>query len=113
MEEVHPKDVQEYIAPDGNIPFTKWLDSIRDKKTQAIITKRVDRLRHGIFGDCKKIEGSLYELRIHYGAGHRVYFVDWDRVIIILLCGGDKRTQKRDIQRAKTYWEEFRTRENG
>jgi putative addiction module killer protein len=57
------------------------------------------------------LSGDLYELRIHYGTGYRVYFGDLDGVIVILLCGGSKKTQKRDIQKAIEYWDELRSRE--
>ena len=73
-----------------------------------MIRVRINRLRQGNLGDCRHLDEGVYELRIHYGPGYRVYFGDLDGETIILLCGGDKRTQKRDIQKAKEYWRELR-----
>jgi putative addiction module killer protein len=109
--EVRVRDVRNYITLNGRAPFREWLTSLKDKKTQAIIEKRLERLHRGNLGDHKPLTGDLYELRIPYGAGYRVYFGDLDGVIVVLLCGGSKRTQQRDIERAKAYWNEFRSRE--
>ncbi|MBI1928821.1 type II toxin-antitoxin system RelE/ParE family toxin [Candidatus Poribacteria bacterium] len=111
--EIRPREVRNYITPDGREPFEEWLDSLKDKKTQTIIVKRIERLHQGHLGDVRRLNGDLYELRIHYGPGYRVYFGDLGGVIVILLCGGAKRTQRRDIQKAKTYWEEFKRRGHG
>ena len=108
--EVRPREVRNYITPDGHNPFREWLTSLKDKKTRVIIEKRIERLHRGNLGDVRKLNGDLYELRIHYGAGHRVYFGDLGGVIVLLLCGGAKRTQQRDVQKAKSYWEEFKRR---
>ncbi len=108
--EIRPREVRNYMTPDGHVPFREWLVSLKDKKTRAIIEKRIERLHRGDFGDAKKLNGDLYELRTHYGAGYRVYWGDLAGILVILLCGGTKRTQKRDIQKAKDYWEEFKRR---
>ena len=110
---IQPRIVHNYLTPDGRTPFREWLTSLKDKKTRAIIEKRIERLQRGNFGDYKRLNGDLYELRIHYGAGYRVYVGDFDGVIVILLCGGLKRTQRRNIQQAKAYWQELRSRANG
>lgn len=70
--------------------------------------KRLERLGSGNFGDCRSVGDGVFELRIHIGAGYRVYFGEVDRTIVLLFCGGDKSTQTRDIQRAKTYWLEHK-----
>jgi len=67
-------------------------------------------VRLGNFGDCKSLSESIFELRIHYGSGYRVYFGDLDGVIVILLCGGTKRTQNQDINKAREYWQELKNR---
>jgi putative addiction module killer protein len=108
--EVKPRIVRNYITPNGREPFEEWLDSLRDKKTQAIVLERLNRVRLGNFGDCRHLGEAVYELRIHYGPGYRVYFGDLDNEIAILLCGGAKRTQRRDVERAKEYWRELRNR---
>lgn len=110
--EIRPRIVRTYITPDGREPFEEWLDSLKDKTTESKVHDRLLRLRRGNFGDCKHLRGGLYELRIHYGAGYRVYFGDVDGEMMMLLWGGSKRTQQRDIQRARDYWEEFRSREH-
>ena len=108
--EIIPRDVRNYVTPEGREPYEEWVNSYRNRKTRAIIRERVNRLHLGNFGDYKRLNADLYELRIHYGPGYRVYFGMVDRVIVILLCGGSKKTQRRDIQKAKEYWKELRSR---
>lgn len=108
--EVRPRIVRNYINPNGRKPFEEWLDSLRDKKDQAIVLERLNRVRLGNFGDCRHLGEGIYELRINYGPGYRIYFGDLDNEIVILLCGGAKRTQRRDIERAREHWRELRNR---
>lgn len=112
MMEVRPRDVRNYVTPNGREPYEEWVNSYSDSKTRAIIQQRIRRLELGNFGDYEQL-GNLYELKIHYGPGYRVYFGTVDHDIVILLYGGPKKTQKRDIQKAKKYWEEFRSRTDG
>lgn len=79
--------------------FLKWIRHLSDLRARSRIGVRVDRLELGLMGDAKFFDG-IGELRIDYGPGYRVYFVQRGSVVIILLCGGDKRTQDRDIRRA-------------
>ena len=81
--------------------FSNWLSSLRDLAGKARILVRIDRLRLGLAGDAKSVGGSVSELRIDHGPGYRVYYAWRGRELIILLAGGDKGTQARDIQRAK------------
>ncbi len=108
--EIVLRDVRNYVTSDGREPYEEWVNSFRNRKTRAIIRERVNRLHLGNFGDYKRLTADLYELRINYGPGYRVYLGVADRVIVILLCGGSKKTQRRDIQKAKEYWEELRNR---
>jgi putative addiction module killer protein len=108
--ESRPRNIRNYVTPDGREPFEEWIDSLKDKKSQAIVLGRLNRVRLGNIGDCRHLSEGIYELRIHYGPGYRIYFGDLDGIIVILLCGGDKRTQKRDIKRAREYWQELRNR---
>ena len=109
--EIIPQDVRNCVTLDGREPYEEWVNSYRNRKTRAIIRKRINRLHLGNFGDYKRLTADLYELRIHYRPGYRrMYFWVVDRVIAILLCGGSKKTQRRDIQRAKDYWKELRKR---
>ena len=80
---------------------------IKDRNARIAISNRIARLRTGNFGDFKRLSSSLYELRIHYGPGFRVYFGIFQNDIVVLLCGGTKSTQQRDIEKAKDYWNDF------
>ena len=79
--------------------FEEWLNGLRDGRAAKRIAQRIVRLQSGLFGDAKVFEG-IGELRVDFGPGYRVYFVQRGKVLIILLCGGDKSTQKRDIRKA-------------
>lgn len=81
--------------------FRKWWTRLKDKRALGVIFGRLDRLSYGHAGDAKLIGEGLSELRIHHGPGYRVYFQRRGKMIIVLLCGGDKNTQARDIQAAK------------
>ena len=81
--------------------FSDWLAGLRDQRAKAKIAARIDRLSLGNAGDVEPVGEGVSELRIHYGAGYRVYFVKRGRALIILLCGGDKSTQTKDIRAAK------------
>ena len=90
-----------------NEPFTDWLNSLRDPKARRRILKRLIRLEHGHYGDYKPVGEGVNELRFFFGSGYRVYFGEDGDKIVVLLCGGDKDSQSRDIQRAKMYWKEY------
>jgi putative addiction module killer protein len=80
--------------------FAKWLGGLRDRQARARIQIRMDRLALGLVGDVRPVGSGVSELRIDYGPGYRVYFKQQGRDIVVLLAGGDKRTQDRDIRRA-------------
>jgi putative addiction module killer protein len=81
--------------------YTDFLNNLRDESAKAKITARIDRLINGNAGDVAPVGEGVSELRLHFGPGYRVYFVQRGKVLIILLCGGDKSSQERDIKRAK------------
>ena len=81
--------------------FVKWLKAVRDPFVKVRVIKRVRMAEAGNFGDCESVGDSVFEMRIHYGPGYRVYFTRRDEVVYLLLIGGDKSTQSRDIKRAK------------
>jgi putative addiction module killer protein len=81
--------------------FSGWLRAIRDAKTKAIIAARIRRMAFGNSGDVRPVGEGVSELRIHHGPGYRVYYAQRGAVLIVLLCGGDKSTQSKDIQKAK------------
>ena len=102
--------IEVYVTRDGKEPFTAWLQGLRDAKARALVRVRMDRVSLGNFGDCRPVGGGVHELRIDFGPGHRVYFGIDGEVVVVLLCGGDKSTQQRDIRRAQEYWKDYRTR---
>lgn len=88
--------------------FDRWMRKLRDTNARARIQIRIDRLGRGLFGDVKDIGQGLSELRVDYGPGYRVYLMRRGDVLVILLCGGDKRTQDSDIKQAKTMADELK-----
>ena len=104
-------EVFRYQADDGTEPVTDWLQSLRDKQAQAKVRIRLKRLEAGIFGDCEPVGDGVLELREHLGAGYRVYFGRHGQRIVILLCGGTKKTQSNDIKTAKAYWADWKRRQ--
>lgn len=108
--EVTPKELRIYVTEEGREPFNEWLGSLRDHRARAKIRVRLDRVSMGNFGDCHGVGDGVQELRINYGPGYRVYFGQEGSTIILLLCGGDKSTQTKDIEAAKRYWSEYRRR---
>ena len=83
------------------LEFAKWLGSVRDRKAKSKIADRLKRASNGNFGDYRSVQGGVFELRVDYGPGYRVYFFQRGKELVILLCGGDKRTQDTDIAYAK------------
>ncbi|WP_428670633.1 type II toxin-antitoxin system RelE/ParE family toxin [Reyranella sp.] len=81
--------------------FAKWLTSLRDAKAASKVAQRIVRVSSGLMGDAKPIGEGVSELRINFGPGYRVYFKQKGKILILLLCGGDKSTQAADIRRAK------------
>ena len=110
MTEATPRQLEEYLTTDGRSPFIEWLNEVKDTRARARVRVRLDRLSMGNFGDCKGVGQGVRELRIDYGPGYRVYFGQLGDQIILLLWGGTKRAQQKDIQLAQTYWQDFRSR---
>ena len=102
-----PIEIQEYLLESGQNPFREWLEGLKDRQARAKIRVRLNRIRLGNFGDCKSVGRGVSELRIPYGPGYRVYFGRKGNTIVILLYGGDKSTQSRDIALAQEYWKEY------
>ena len=81
--------------------FGKWLAGLRDTRAKARILARLESARLGNLGDCKNVGSGIREMRVHVGPGYRVYFVQRHKTVLLLLCGGDKSRQSRDIERAR------------
>ncbi|OFE17272.1 addiction module protein [Humibacillus sp. DSM 29435] len=91
--------------------FEKWLRNLKDRVGRLQIVARIDRLADGSPGDAKPIGQGLWELRLMFGPGYRVYYLHDGQRVILLLCGGDKATQQRDIERAHRLADEYRNEE--
>jgi putative addiction module killer protein len=107
-----PKELRIYSTADGKKPFQDWIESLTDGEAKARILVRLERVRLGNLGDCKSVGEGVYELRIKIGPGYRVYFGRDGRVFVILLCGGSKATQRKDIANGKAYWQDYRSRKD-
>lgn len=100
-------EIRSFVDEHGQKPFDKWFQRLRDQRAAARILIRLDRLENGLEGDAKPVGEGVKELRIAEGKGYRVYY-GWDgEAVVILLCGGDKQSQKQDIARAKKYWRQY------
>lgn len=110
--EAHPREVKNYVTADGRSPFSEWRDSLRDRRARAKIRARLDRVEEGNLGDCQFVGEEVFELKIDYGPGYRIYFGQEGTTVILLLCGGDKSTQSGDIRKAQEYWRDYRSRDD-
>lgn len=108
----NPRELRIYETEQGEPPFSSWLDSLRDREAKARIRKRLNRVELGNLGDYRSVGDGVFEFRVDYGSGYRVYFAQVDLIVILLLCGGNKSTQERDIIQAKQFWTDFKQREN-
>mgnify|MGYP000078846564 CR=1 FL=1 len=100
-----------YQQINGDEPLSDWLSGVRDKMAQARIRIRLRQVEAGNFGDCESVGEGVSELRVHVGAGYRVYFGRHGQTVVVLLCSGDKRTQTNDIKRAKLFWADWKGRQ--
>ncbi|MGK7924811.1 MAG: type II toxin-antitoxin system RelE/ParE family toxin [Spirulina sp.] len=113
--EAQPREIRNYRKQDGSSPFLEWRNSLRDRKAKAKITARLDRVAEGNLGDYRSVGDGVWELKINYGPGYRLYFGQLGSTIVLLLWGGDKSSQDRDIRKAKEYWLDYnmRSQEDG
>ena len=103
-------DVRHYVSRARRDIFQEWLWSLRDRRTQEKIAARVARLEVGNFGDCKPLGQVLWELRIDWGPGYRIYYAIVGKELVLLVSGGDKRRQSADIELALNYLRDYRER---
>jgi putative addiction module killer protein len=101
------REIKKLELQNGLVPFDEWFDSLRDQRMQVAVDARLARVRAGNFGDHKSVGGGVFELRIACGPGLRVYYGSHGQKIVVLIGGGDKRSQSRDIRRAQQLWQQF------
>jgi putative addiction module killer protein len=100
-------DVRYYITQTGKDVVDEWIARLADDRAEAKIFARIERLSSGNFGDCRSLGAGLFELRIDTGPGYRIYYATIGRTCVLLLCGGDKRRQSSNIQRARQYLKDY------
>ena len=103
-------EVRHYLTESNRDPYQEWLDGLKDIRARVAIQRRIDRLVSDNFGDHKFCRDGVWELRIDTGPGYRIYYAQTNQMIVLLLCGGDKRSQKSDIDRAVKYWDNYQQR---
>jgi len=103
------RQIEVYVTKNGKKPFIIWLESFKDEIVRFRIKERLDHIAFGNMGDYKFIDKGVSEFRLSFGSGYRIYFAEEGNVIL-LLCGGDKSTQKRDIKKALNYWKDYQSR---
>ena len=107
MQKKNNNILRNYVTESGKIPFLDWINSIKDSTTRHRIRRRLDRVELGHYGEYKVLGDGVCELKLDFGPGYRIYFTEQEDIIVILLCGGDKGSQKKDIQTAKMYWRDL------
>lgn len=108
--EAQERELEYYETEDGKHPFRDWLLSLRDKEGRRKIRARIDRVSLGNLGYCEPVGEGVMELKIDFGPGYRVYFGQVGNKLVVLLNGGDKSSQRRDIKTAHEYWADYRRR---
>lgn len=104
-------EIERYKTPNGKVPITDWILSMKDHTALKAVVRRISRLENGNFGDHKVCSDGVWELRIDVGPGYRIYYGLAGTKLILLLCGGDKRAQSSDIFHAVQYWHDWQRRE--
>jgi putative addiction module killer protein len=103
-------EIRHYVSRAGKDVFDEWLSELANRRAQAKIASHINRLAAGNFGDCKPLRQGVCELRIDWGPGYRIYYAMVGKVCVLFLCGGDKRKQSSDIDRAVEYLNDYRQR---
>ena len=110
---VYEKEILEYLNREGKSTFQYWLIHLKDTRGRAVIRKKINQLRLGYVLNVRSLGDDLFEIRVFFGPGYRIYFGQVNKKTIILLLGGDKGSQKRDIEKAKKYWKLYKGVQNG
>ena len=104
------KEVIVYKSSKGKEPLNEWINEIKDSSHRARIKTRLARILTGNLGDCKYLRDDVSELKFKFSSGYRVYYSEFDDVLLLLLCGGDKSSQSRDIKKAVNYLNDYKER---
>ena len=105
--ETKPRTIFYYVTPAGRSPFLEWLENLNDHRGRGFIRSRIKRLELGNPGMFRSLGEGLSELKIDFGPGYRIYFGQDGETLVILLCGGDKSTQSRDMGKAREFWKDY------
>ncbi len=105
-------DIRHYVTSSGKNLYLDWLTRLRDTRANLAVVSRVRRMENGNFGDQKSCRDGVWELRIDVGAGYRLYYAMAGKQIVLLLCGGDKKSQSADIERAVEFWKQWQGENN-
>jgi putative addiction module killer protein len=103
-------ELRYYQTSSGRRPFAEWLEGLHDRQARARVEARLARAVGGNLGDVQPVGGGVLEIRIDWGPGYRIYFARVGQVMVLLICGGDKRSQSKDIENAKAYFQDFKAR---
>jgi putative addiction module killer protein len=95
-----------YLTSAGQSPYLEWFDRL-EKQIQFVVLERLTRVERGLLGDAQWIGQGVWELRFHLSSGYRIYFGRDGQFLVILLCGGNKQSQQRDIEKARAYWTNY------
>ena len=105
---VRERSVRYYKSQDGDVPYLSWLDELKNTRHINRIIRKIDRVELGNLGDHKGVGEGVQELRLHFGPGFRIYFAQDGATVVVLLCGGDKSSQSKDIRHAQAYWQDYK-----
>jgi len=103
-------EVRNYLTAEGHDPYAHWLMALNDRQARARVVVCVGRMASGNWGDVKSVGAGVWEARIDWGPGYRIYYAQAGQRLILLLLGGDKRTQQADIEQAQQYWADWQLR---
>ena len=104
--DIAPVEIRYYQTPAERRPFQEWLDSL-DTRLQQVVAARLARVRRGLFGDAEPVGDGVFELKVDVGPGYRIYYGREGKVVVILLCAGEKKRQAADIRMAREFWRDY------
>ncbi len=104
---IEPLEILHYWTADGKCPYQDWFNSLKDPVLRQIIDARLTRVERGLLGEARWVGQGVFELKLRVGAGIRIYFGMEGKRLILLLCGGDKKSQDKDIKKAFRYWGDY------